>query len=266
METRDGDIIPEIRSDIFILTKGVSIPVPLEEESKKDAKDIREKYKDSKEHNWVQKFMKNPYYDLIDNEGGGDCLFATIRDAFSSIAQQTSVAKIRTKLANEATNDVYVGYQEMFDMYNNSLITDTAKIKDLSKNYVVLKDKFSNVLDRNEQKLLVNNAKKVKTEHDNLVREKKITAEMMSEYKFMKGIDSLEKFKKVIQSCEFWGETWAISTLERILNIKFILLSAEANTAKDNDNVLNCGQLNDSILQDKGYFNPDFYIIVEYNG
>ena len=172
METRDGDIIPEIRSDIFILTKGVSIPVPLEEESKKDAKDIREKYKDSKEHNWVQKFMKNPYYDLIDNEGGGDCLFATIRDAFSSIAQQTSVAKIRTKLANEATNDVYVGYQEMFDMYNNSLITDTAKIKDLSKNYVVLKDKFSNVLDRNEQKLLVNNAKKVKTEHDNLVREK----------------------------------------------------------------------------------------------
>tara|TARA_Y100000816_G_scaffold175374_1_gene126224 strand:- start:8680 stop:10746 length:2067 start_codon:yes stop_codon:yes gene_type:complete len=266
IETGDGDIIPEIRSDIFILTKGVSIPVPLEEESKKDAKDIREKYKDSKEHNWVQKFMKNPYYDLIDNEGGGDCLFATIRDAFSSIAQQTSVAKIRTKLADQATNEVFVGYQEMFDMYNNSLITDTAKIKDLSKNYVVLKDKFSNVLDRNEQKLLVNNAKKVKTEHDNLVREKKITAEMMSEYKFMKGIDSLEKFKKVIQSCEFWGETWAISTLERVLNIKFILLSAEANTAKDNDNVLNCGQLNDSILQDKGYFNPDFYIIVEYNG
>ena len=119
--------------------------------------------------------MKNPY-DLIDNEGGGDCLFATIRDAFSSIAQQTSVAKIKKKLADEATNEVYVGYQEMFDMYNNSLITDTAKIKDLSKNYVILKDKFSNVLDRNEQKLLVNNAKKVKSEHDNLVREKKITS------------------------------------------------------------------------------------------
>ena len=43
-------------------------------------------------------------------------------------------------------------------------------------------------------------------------------------------------------------------------------MSAEANTAKDNDNILNCGQLNDSILQDKGYFNPDFYIICEYNG
>jgi len=266
VKTGDGDVVPESRSDIFILTKGVSIPAPLDDESKKDAKDMREKYKESKEHSWVQKFMKNPYYDIVDNEGGGDCLFATIRDAFSSIAQQTSVAKIRKKLSDEATNEVYLNYQELYDMYNNALITDTAKIKDLSKSYVVLKDKFSNVLDRNEQKVLVDNAKKVKAEHDNLVREKKITAEMMSEYKFMKGIDSLEKFKKTIQTCEFWGETWAISTLERILNMKFILLSSEAHTAKDNDNVLRCGQLNDAILQDRGYFNPDYYVIVEYNG
>lgn len=266
IKTSEDDRIPENRSDIFILTKGITVPGLLPEESKKEAKDIREKYKESKEHNWVQKFMKNPYYDLIDNEGGGDCLFATIRDAFSSIAQQTSVAKIRKKLSDEATNEVFQNYMEMFDMYNNAMITDTAKIKELSKNYVGLKDKFSNVLDRNEQKVLVDNAKKVKTEHDNLVREKKMTAEMMSEYKFMKGIDSLEKFKKIIQTCDFWGETWAISTLERALNIKFILLSNEAYTAKDNDNVLQCGQLNDEILQDKGYFNPDFYIVAEFNG
>jgi hypothetical protein len=266
VKTGDDDVIPNSRSDIFILTKGVSIPAPLDEETKKDAKDVREKYKEAKDHSWVQKFMKNPYYDIIDNEGGGDCLFATIRDAFSSIAQQTSVAKLRKKLSDEATNDVFLNYQEMFDMYNNALITDTAKIKDLSKNYIGLKDRFSNILDRNEQKVLVDNAKKVKSEHDNLVREKKITAEMMTEYKFMKGIDTLEKFKKVIQSCEFWGETWAISTLERALNIKFILLSSEAYQAKDNENVLNCGQLNDTILQDKGYFNPDYYVVVEFNG
>lgn len=266
VKTNEDDRIPENRSDIFILTKGITIPGLLPEESKKEAKDIREKYKESKEHNWVQKFMKNPYYDLIENEGGGDCLFATIRDAFSSVAQQTSVAKIRKKLSDEATNEVFQNYMEMFDMYNNAMITDTAKIKELSKSYIGLKDKFSNVLDRNEQKVLVDNAKKVKTEHDNLVKEKKMTAEMMSEYKFMKGIDSLEKFKKIIQTCDFWGETWAISTLERALNLKFILLSNEAFTAKDNDNVLQCGQLNDEVLQDKGYFNPDFYIVVEFNG
>ena len=266
IKTGDTDTIPQERADLFVLTKGVSIPAVLDEESKKDAKDLREKYKEAKEHNWVQKIMKNPYYDITDNEGGGDCLFATIRDAFSQIAQQTSVAKIRKKLSDEVTNEIFMGYRDMYDMYNNALITDTAKIKELSKGYVTLKDKFSNVLDRNEQKILVENAKQVKSQHDTLVREKKITAEMMGEYKFMKGVDTLEKFKKIIQTCEFWGETWALSTLERMLNIKFILLSNEAYTAKDYDNILNCGQLNDDILQNRGYFNPDYYIIVEYNG
>jgi predicted NAD-dependent protein-ADP-ribosyltransferase YbiA (DUF1768 family) len=55
-------------------------------------------------------------------------------------------------------------------------------------------------------------------------------------------------------------------TLERILNIKFILLSSEAYRNGDTSNVLQCGQLNDSILQNKGIFNPEFYIIVEHTG
>jgi hypothetical protein len=82
----------------------------------------------------------------------------------------------------------------------------------------------------------------------------------------MKGIDTLEKFKQKIKTCEFWAETWAISTLERILNIKFILLSSEAYHAKDLDNIIQCGQLNDTILENKGEFRPEMYIIVEYTG
>ena len=74
----------------------------------------------------------------------------------------------------------------------------------------------------------------------------------------------LEKFKKKIRSCEFWAETWAISTLERILNIKFIILSSEAYKLDDLSNVLQCGQLNDTILQNMGVFNPEFYIMVDY--
>ena len=258
--------IPDTRSDIFILTKGVQIPAPLEEESKTDAKEVREKYNEKPDHNWVQKILKNPHYDLVDNEGGGDCLFATIRDAFSQIAQQTSVAKIRKKLAEEATSEVFTTYRELYDMYHNALINDTSRIKQLAKSYVDIKDKFSNVLDRNEQKILVENAKQVKEQHDKFIGEKKVTAEIINEFKFMKDIDTLEKFKKKIQTCEFWGETWSISTLERALNIKFILLSNEAYAAKDYDNILHCGQLNDSILQNKGYFNPDYYLIVEYTG
>jgi predicted NAD-dependent protein-ADP-ribosyltransferase YbiA (DUF1768 family) len=89
---------------------------------------------------------------------------------------------------------------------------------------------------------------------------------MLDEFKFMKNIDTLEKFKKIIKTCDFWAETWAISTLERILNIKIIILSSEAYKADDLVNVLQCGQLNDVILQNKGVFTPEFYIILDYTG
>jgi predicted NAD-dependent protein-ADP-ribosyltransferase YbiA (DUF1768 family) len=258
--------IPESRKDIFVLIKGIQIPQMLREETKKGAKDIKDKYKDSPSNNWVEQFMKNNNYSIIDNEGGGDCLFATIRDAFSSIAQQTSVNKIRKKLADEATENIFLNYKEHYDMYNATIINDTNNIKQLEAEYISLKEKFINIIDRNEKKILMEAAKKVKADHDRLVHEKKITAQILNEYKFMKGIDTLESFKKKIRSCDFWGETWALSTLERILNIKFINLSQEAYSSKDVNNVLQCGQLNDSILENKGVFNPEFYIITEYNG
>jgi predicted NAD-dependent protein-ADP-ribosyltransferase YbiA (DUF1768 family) len=82
----------------------------------------------------------------------------------------------------------------------------------------------------------------------------------------MKGIENLDQFKRVIRNCDFWADTWAISTLERILNIKFIVLSSENYKAKDEKNVLQCGQLNDKILEQRGRFTPEFYIMVDYTG
>lgn len=258
--------IPEERKDIFILTQGVPLPPLLKEETQQAAKDIREKYKVSSSDNWISQFMKNNQYTITDNEGSGDCLFATIRDAFSSIAQQTSVNKIRKKLSDEAEDNIFLNYKEQYDMYNTSILEDTNKIKELAAQYIALQEKFTNIIDRNERKLVSEHAKEVKKQHDRLVHEKKVTAEILKEYKFMKGIDTLEKFKKKIRSCDFWADTWAISTLERLLNIKFIILSSESYKKDDIKNVLQCGQLNDKILENRGIFMPEFYIILDYTG
>ena len=51
--------IPEDRKDIFVLIKGIPIPPLLREETKKEATDIKEKYKENVTDNWVEKFMKN---------------------------------------------------------------------------------------------------------------------------------------------------------------------------------------------------------------
>jgi predicted NAD-dependent protein-ADP-ribosyltransferase YbiA (DUF1768 family) len=258
--------IPKEREDIFIITKGVPLPPLLKEETKKQAKDYRDKYHESPKDTWIEKFMKNKNYNIVDNEAGGDCLFATIRDAFSSIAQQTSVHKLRKKLSTEATEKVFLNYKEMYDMYNAALIRDTNKIKELEAEYTLLNQRFTEVIDRNEQKLISSEAKKVKEEHDKLVKEKKVTVQMLKEYKFMKKVDTLEAFKSEIKKCDFWADTWAVSTLERILNIKFIIMSSELYKAGDTKNVLQCGQLNDTILEQRGRFTPEFYIMIDHTG
>jgi len=258
--------IPKEREDIFVLTKGIPLPPLLREETKKQAKDYKEKYHETPSDTWIEKFMKNKNYNIIDNEGGGDCLFATIRDAFSSIAQQTSVNKLRKKLSHDSTEKVFLNYKEQYDMYNASLIKDTQMIKELEAQYLLLKQRFGEVIDRNEKKMVSNEAKSVKEQHDRLVEEKKVTAEILKEYKFMKGVDSLEAFKSKIRKCEFWADTWAVSTLERILNIKFIIMSSDIYKNGDLKNVLQCGQLNDTILEQRGRFTPEFYIIIDHTG
>ena len=258
--------IPKEREDIFILTRGVPLPPMLKEETKKEAKAIKEKYDENPQDAWVEKLMKNPNYALIDNEGGGDCLFATVRDAFSSIAQQTSVNKLRKKLSEDATEPVFFNYKDQYDMYNASIIKDTNEIKELGANYAELKRRFSNTTDRNEQKIIAEGSKKIKIQHDKLVEEKKIANEILTEFKFMKGIHTLEAFKKKIRRCDFWADIWAISTLERILNIKFIIMSSENYKAGDTKNVLLCGQINDAILDQRGRFLPEFYIMVDHTG
>jgi predicted NAD-dependent protein-ADP-ribosyltransferase YbiA (DUF1768 family) len=258
--------IPKEREEIFIMTKGVPLPPLLKEETKKQAKDIKDKYHETPKDTWIEKFMENKYYTITDNEGGGDCLFATIRDAFSSILQQTSVNKIRKKLSSEANEDIFLNYKEHYDMYASSIIKDTNDIKELEAQYLLLKQRFVEIIDRNEQKMISNEAKKVKAEHDRLVEEKKVSAEILKEYKFMKGIETLDAFRSKIKKCEFWADTWAISTLERILNIKFIVMSSELYKSGDKKNVLQCGQLNDKILEQRGRFTPEFYIIIDHTG
>ena len=121
-------------------------------------------------------------------------------------------------------------------------------------------------MEREKKQEYINIAKKIKAQWDKKGREQKLSKELFKDFSLMKNINTLDEFKKLIQSCEFWADTWAISTIERLLNIKLILLSSEAYKNGDTANVLLCGQLNDEILESRGEFNPEYYVMVEYKG
>jgi predicted NAD-dependent protein-ADP-ribosyltransferase YbiA (DUF1768 family) len=92
---------------------------------------------------------------------------------------------------------------------------------------------------------------------------------MISEFDFMEGVDSYEKFKGAIMKRDFWADTWAISTLERVLNIKLVLFSQQAfepaEGAPDLDGVILCSEVSRE-LQERQTFAPDYYILASYSG
>jgi len=226
----------------------------------------RKEYKLEKGQPWVQDFLKSNEYQLIDNEGGGDCLFAVIRDAFKSIDKDISVMELRRKISDEITNDIYENYKEKYNMFVSAVQTGEADMKELSKLNNELRDRLRNTKERDEQQKIVENAKEVATKYKLIKSELKITKELTSEFKFMKKVHSLEDLKKVVKTCDFWADTWAVSTLERVLNIKLIILSSESWKVGDINNVLQCGQLNDKILEEAGVFEPEYYMLLDYTG
>jgi hypothetical protein len=48
--------------------------------------------------------------------------------------------------------------------------------------------------------------------------------------------------------------------------VKLVLLSREMWLMGDLENVLQCGQLNDEVLEKQGTFEPQYYIILDYSG
>jgi predicted NAD-dependent protein-ADP-ribosyltransferase YbiA (DUF1768 family) len=76
----------------------------------------------------------------------------------------------------------------------------------------------------------------------------------------MKNVDTVEKLKKKMTTSLFWANEWIISVIERLLNIKFIIL--DHYRVKEHYNVLHCG-LTDIMIQNRHTFEPEYYILME---
>ena len=71
---------------------------PLKLQTKDMADKEKETFKKTDDDNWVQAFLRNNNFNIIDNEMGGDCLFACIRDAFARIGKKITVKELTRKV------------------------------------------------------------------------------------------------------------------------------------------------------------------------
>lgn len=248
-------------------SEGAVMIKSLPEETATDAANEKDLYKVDKKNHWIQDYMENNNYQMIDNEGHGDCLFAVIRDGLASVGVHKSVTDMRAILADNATENIFQGYKTIYQDAADADVQLVKEMKTLVARHKVLKTKIDTLKDRNAKQVIIAQADEINKRHKEAKKERAYTRSIVeSELKMMKSVHNLTQFRAVIKKCIFWGDTWAISTLERVLNIKVILFSEESYKAGDMDNVLTCGQLNDTVLEEKGIFQPDYYILALYQG
>lgn len=228
-------------------------------ETEDNAKKMRQTYKANKslQDNWVVRFMNNKEYKIHPNDGSGDCFFITIRDAFSQIGYKTTVSKLRQYLSQEVTPALYDNYKNIYDGIAFELKTTEEELHRLQGANSELKKQSVRTKDMDQQKEIINEAVKVKQDY---LREKLTeggSKELLAEFGFMKHIQSLDEFRTFVNTSEFWGDSWAISTMELLLSVKFIILEE----TDDVDSVIRCTQQNDEMGKYEDY-SPKYYILL----
>lgn len=255
-----------VEDGIFEDIPGFEAPDMLPEETSSMSETNKQSYKPSTNDKWIAKFMKTTNYDILDNEGCGDCFFAVIRDAFAKVGKKTTVPKLRAILSDAVTENIFQEYRTLYNGFNGEYQEIENILKTLKKTSKTLKDRNEKSKDKMETKQLLQEASSVVEKYKQVADEKKLAKRLLEEFEYMKDIRNIDDFKAYIKTSKYWADTWAISTLERVLNIKIILLSSQSYRTGDLDSVLNCGQLNDSDIQRQGQFKPDYYILTDYTG
>jgi hypothetical protein len=252
-----------LKQGVFTVDPDVQPPMSLPEETKEDVEKIKREFRKTGTSNWLEKFFKNNQFGIVDNEGGGDCFFAVIRDAFQQIGKKTSVSKLRAIIATEATVEVYENYRKLYFQFSGEAEANERKLKEYGQSLTQLKAQTKKVQDMKEHQRLVEEGKILVKEAEEVKQSIRLTRELAKEVAFMKGVDSMDKFRQVLQTPVYWADAWAIATLERVLNIKVLVLSEEAYQHKELDAVLLCGE---SPREDVAPFSPQNYILTAYTG
>ena len=266
-KTKTDDTLKE---GIFTKDPHFREPALLPEELETNSAENKAEYKESPRNNWIQQFMKNNHYDIVETVSNGDCFFDVIRLAFHEIGKRTTINKLRAIVANQVTDEVFQENRKLYMDYQIEIQRIKEEMNDLKKTVAVYKKRIENISDGNttEMKKAIERTEieKIKEDYKKKAKLLKDTeTNSNTEVGFMKDIDSLDKYRAYMQTSSYWADTFAISTLEMVLKIKMIILSESAHIASSFDTVLQCGEVNKQ-LQAENQFEPLYYIITSYSG
>ena len=223
------------------------------------------KYEEDPSHKWINKYLRSNKYEILDNEGGGDCFFAVLRDALKSVKIDTSVKSIREKLASEVDEEILANYKEFFGLFYNNMKSIQTQLKEHKKKHYTLKKMITATADGPDKMKMISDAKSNFDNMSSISDQYKELEELTREFEFMKDVETIDDLKKVIMEVggKYWADNWAVVTLERLYKVKFIVLSQDHFLNGEKELVLQCSEA-DKKLQAQGIFEPSYYIMTDY--
>ena len=259
-----------LKDGVFVVDKHIKPPVLLTEESEKEATALKKEYRESSRTPWISKFMKNDHFGIHEVEANGDCFFAVIRDAFKQIGQVTTVEKLRALLAKEATEEVFHEHRTLFLSLDGTIKDYDIELKSLKhaleKVYKQRALKAKKEGNNPELAKILAETNEAKAQYKKIQQDKRETEALIEENVGpFANIDTMDKFRDFIQSTSYWADSWAVSVLERLLDIKMIILSERSYREGALDSVMVCGEI-DQDLQKSGAFKPKYYIMASFTG
>jgi predicted NAD-dependent protein-ADP-ribosyltransferase YbiA (DUF1768 family) len=249
---------------LFTIDTSRKIPDRLIEETKEQNEQYKRDFKESASQPWVVKFMKNENYNVVETQEE-DSLLNCVRMAFKQIGHITTNAKIRAKMADEANVTIYEKYRNHFFNLEGEKLEVEEKIKKIGNSIKEFKTKIEKETDKKQKGNLIKDATDLSKNYGDLKETLRILNSEIENMDFIKGIDSIEKFRELIQQTRFPIDEWGISIIEYVLNIKIFVLSQESYRKSDNNTILQCGKRWSHEIQPKVVSQPDYYIIVSEN-
>ena len=253
-----------LENGVFIVDKDRESSNGLIEETESVADKIRKEYRESSTNTWIEQYMKNNHYRISKVAGDGNCYFTSIINAFGHIGRKTTVDKLRAILANEATLELFNELRDNYLRYDTVIKQIQTKMNTIQTTQNKLKKEIKNSVNTSTEK--IEQSKQNIEKFNRLKRERdEVKKNQTDDIGYMESIQTLDDLRNHIKEYSFWADEWAISTLERILNFKTIILSEESFKSGSTENVMKCGIL-DAALEQRGTFTPEFYVMVSHSG
>jgi hypothetical protein len=267
--------VPKSKPFPFSKLTGHVLPAKLPQETSEMAATLRSEFIPSATHSWVATFMKNAQYRTKENEGGGDCFFAAIRDAMLEIGYLVSVDQLREIVAEEMPEESFrVQKQLHLDMMHEQtvLMQELRKFQtkaDQLKTYIqgqqsASKQSGMDISESVKQKynqdveLLKSQFQQTKQDLQTVN-----THLSQSDSTAMSTIQTMDQYRAHIRTSNYWADEVTVLIVERRLNIKCIILSERNFKQSFLDGVLVCTP---NPIESGGPFCPTHYIALSYSG